>query len=101
MLNDYRFGGYLIETGHRVFIDGRGDLYERSGVLRDAINASQMKPGAFQVLDRYQINSCLLTVEEPLAVALAASAEWERVYSDRRVSIMVRRKLFPKRQLQF
>jgi len=101
MLNNYRFGGYLIETGHRVFIDGRGDLYERSGVLRDAINASQMKPGAFQVLDRYQINSCLLTVEEPLAVALAASAEWERVYSDRRVSIMVRRKLFPKRQLQF
>jgi len=101
MLNNYRFGGYLIESGHRVFIDGRADLYERSGVLRDAIIESQMKPGAFQVLDRYQINSCMLIADEPLAVALTASPEWERVYSDRRVIIIVRRKLFPKQRLQF
>lgn len=100
MLNSYRFGGYLIEGGRRVFIDGRGDLYERSGVLRDAITVSQLKPGAFQVLDRYQINSCMLVVDEPLAVALAVSPDWERIYNDRHVVLFVRRKPFPTK-LQF
>jgi hypothetical protein len=101
MLNNYRFGGYLVESGRRVFIDGRGDLFERSGVLHDAIIESQMKPGAFQVLDRYQINSCMLITDEPMAVALADSPKWERIYSDRRVVIFVRRKLFPAQKLQF
>jgi hypothetical protein len=101
MLNNYHFGGYLVESGHRVFVDGRGDLYERSGVLGEAIIESQMKPGAFQVLDRYQINSCMLIADEPLAVALAESPQWERVYNDRRVVIFVRRKLFQAQKLQF
>jgi hypothetical protein len=101
MLNNYRFGGYLVESGRRVFIDGRGDLFERSGVLHDAIIESQMKPGAFQVLDRYQINSCMLIADEPMAVALADSPKWQRIYSDQRVVIFVRRKLFPAQKLQF
>lgn len=101
MLNSYRFGGYLIGSGRSVFIDGRGDLYERSGVLGDAITVSQMRPGAFQVLDRYQTNSCMLIAGEPLAVALEASPEWERIYSDPHVVMFVRRKLFATQKLQF
>jgi len=90
LLNTYYFGGYLVGTGRKVFIDGRGDLFERSGVLLDDITISQMKPGAFQVLDRYQINSCLLIKDEPLAVALAASPAWNRIYVDGRSAIFVR-----------
>ena len=60
MVNSYYFGGYLVGTGHKVFIDGRGDLYERSGVLSDFLALTQIKPGALRILDRYQIVSCLL-----------------------------------------
>lgn len=90
MFNTYYFGGYLVGTGRKVFIDGRGDLFERSGVLLDDITISQMKPGALRVLDRYQINSCLLIKDEPLAVALAASPAWKRIYVDGRSAIFVR-----------
>ncbi len=38
MYNAYGFGGYLVWTRgpeHKVFIDGRGDVYERGGVFAD------------------------------------------------------------------
>jgi len=90
MLNTYYFGGYLVGTGRKVFIDGRGDLFERAGVLLDDITLTQIRPGAFKVLDRYQIESCLLIKNEPLAVSLAASSEWKRIYVDGTSAIFVR-----------
>jgi len=90
MLNTYYFGGYLVGTGHKVFIDGRGDLFERTGVLLDDVTVTQIRPGALRVLDRYQIASCLLIKDEPLAVALAASPKWRRVYIDGTAAIFVR-----------
>lgn len=89
MLNAYYFGGYLVGTGRKVFIDGRGDLYERSGVLSDFLTLTELKPGALQILDRYQIASCLLTKDEPLAVALSTSPKWTRVYSDGTAALFV------------
>ena len=90
MLNAYYFGGYLVGTGRKVFIDGRGDLYERSGVLADYLTLTAVKPGALQILDRYQIASCLLTKDEPLAVVLANSPNWKRVYIDGTAALFVR-----------
>ena len=90
MLNAYYFGGYLVGTGRKVFIDGRGDLYERSGVLADYLTLTAVKPGALQILDRYQIASCLLTKDEPLAVVLANSPSWRRVYIDGTSALFVR-----------
>ena len=90
-LNTYGFGGYLVEKGRKVFIDGRGDLFERTGVLSDYITLMQLKPGAFSILDRYQIASCLLYKDEPLTVVLDASAEWKRVYTDGTSALFVRK----------
>ena len=90
MLNAYYFGGYLVGTGRRVFIDGRGDLYEHAGVLADVVSLTQMKPGALSVLDRYQIKSCLLIRDEPLAVVLAALPNWKLVYIDSTAALFVR-----------
>ena len=89
-LNTYGFGGYLVGAGRKVFIDGRGDLYERSGVLADYIQLMMMKPGALSVLDRYQISSCLLLKNEPLAIVLGDSPGWKRVYADKTAVIFVR-----------
>lgn len=90
MFNAYYFGGYLVRTGRKVFIDGRGDLFERAGVLSDYQSLTQIKPGAFAILDRYQISSCLLLKDEPLAVVLTSSPKWKRIYSDGTASLFVR-----------
>jgi hypothetical protein len=91
MLNNYSFGGYLLATGRKVFIDGRADLFERSNVLADMITLAQIKPGALRVLDRYAIGSCLLQKGEPLSAVLSASPDWERIYEDETATIFVRK----------
>jgi hypothetical protein len=93
MLNNYYFGGYLVGTGHRVFVDGRADIYERSGILADVIALTQMRTRPLAFLDRYHIGSCLLMRDEPLAVILAATPKWKRVYSDGTAAIFVRETL--------
>ena len=64
-------------SGQKVFIDGRGDLYERGGVLADYMYITKMKPGALAVLNSYQVRACLLERDEPLSTLLAASPEWK------------------------
>jgi hypothetical protein len=91
MLNNYAFGGYLVGTGRKTFIDGRGDLFERAGVLSDFVSLTQMKPGALTILDRYNVASCLLMKEEPLTTVLTASPNWERVYIDGTSALFVRK----------
>jgi hypothetical protein len=93
MLNSYYFGGYLIHSGYKAFIDGRGDLYERSGVLADYLTVSEIQPGAFSVLDRYQVAWCLLEHDEELAVVLEHSPDWKKVYADETAAVFVRRGL--------
>ena len=94
MLNNYGFGGYLVWTlgpERKVFIDGRSELYEHGGVLGDYMRLTLLQPGAFSVLQSYGIKSCLLNREEPLATALGAMPDWQKVYSDDLSVIFVRR----------
>jgi len=85
------FGGYLIwaDPQQKVFIDGRAELYESSGVLEDYTRLVFLKPGALDVLRRYQIRSCLLGRDDALSTALAASPYWRKVYSDRTSTLFV------------
>jgi hypothetical protein len=91
LLNNYRFGGYLVWAGQKVFVDGRSDPYERGGALSDYLYISQLKPGAMTVLKAYGIQACLLERDEPLATFLAASPEWDRVASDEIAALFVRK----------
>jgi len=91
MLNDYGFGGYLVLSGEKTFIDGRGDLYERNGVLGDFVRFANLKPGALQVIRSYGVETCLLQHDTAVVTALLASPEWERVYADQTSAIFVRR----------
>jgi hypothetical protein len=86
MFNAYNFGGYLDwATGpeHKVFIDGRGELYEPAGVFPDYMHITLLKPGALDVLKNYGIRSCLLEREQPLATLLSSRADWKKIYSDK------------------
>jgi hypothetical protein len=76
---------------HKVFIDGRGELYEHGGVFADYMHITLLKPGALSVLRGYDVQSCLVLTEEPFATVLAALPEWPKVYSDKVSTLFVRR----------
>jgi hypothetical protein len=93
MFNTYGFGGYLVWSRgpqHKVFIDGRGDVYERGGVLADYLYMARNKPGTLAVLDSYGVQSCLVERDEAMATLLAASSKWRRVYTDGLSALYVR-----------
>ncbi len=92
MLNDYGWGGYLIWASgpeHKVFIDGRADIYEYAGVLSDYMKITLMDPEAVRLLRKYGIESCLVTRKAPLATLLSALPDWERIYSDELAALYV------------
>ena len=83
--NEEFWGGYLIsrlEPERKVFIDGRADLYEAAGVLTDYLNIAAPSENALFLLRKYRVNSCLIRPDSPLAVYLAHTPGWDRVYSD-------------------
>jgi hypothetical protein len=94
MYNNYGYGGYLVwalDGQRRVFIDGRGDIYERSGVFSDYLAISRLAPNALLLLRAYDVRSCLIERGEPLATLLAALPDWQEVYHDDLSAIFVRR----------
>jgi hypothetical protein len=93
MYNTYAYGGYLIWAlpEQKVFIDGRGDLYEVGGAFSDYLEAANLKPAAFAVLRSYKIQSCLLERSEALATVLDNHPGWHQVYSDDVSVLFVRR----------
>ena len=85
MFNSYGFGGYLVYSRgdeHKVFIDGRGELYEHAGVFADYLHITLVKPGLLGVLRNYGIKECLVGREDPIAVFLSALPEWTQIYAD-------------------
>jgi hypothetical protein len=85
MYNSNEFGGYLLWARgpeHKVFIDGRSEIYEPAGILSDQVALMNLNHGSLAVLQKYNIQSCLLWRDEALATGLAALPEWKRVYED-------------------
>ena len=95
MYNTYGYGGYLIWAlpEQKVFIDGRGDLYERGGTLSDYSEVARLETAAFAVLRGYRVQSCLLRRSEPLATVLGNDPEWHKEYSDDISVLFVRRNI--------
>jgi hypothetical protein len=95
MYNTYGYGGYLVGMlpEQKVFIDGRGDLYEDAGIFGEYLEVAGLKAGAFEVLRAHGIQACLLDRKEPLATALDSMPDWERRYSDGVSVLFVRRNL--------
>ena len=74
-----------------MFIDGRAEVYERAGLMADYARLAHFNPGSLAVLQKYNIQSCLLQPGEALASVLAALPEWQRVYVDGTSVLFVRR----------
>ncbi|MBZ5577604.1 MAG: hypothetical protein LAP40_13665 [Acidobacteriia bacterium] len=78
------WGDYLIYRlypGHRVFVDGRSDFYGDDFVQK-YLDVMNVKYDWQTTLDRFGINTVLLSPEAPLAGALKESSRWRVVYDD-------------------
>ncbi|MEJ2007080.1 MAG: hypothetical protein P8Z30_02820 [Acidobacteriota bacterium] len=93
MFNELSWGGYLIWSlgpKHRVFIDGREDIYDYAGVLSDYLGIIDGQSRAFFLLRKYGVDSCLTLRKSKLARLLGASPDWKVVYQDQMSVIFLR-----------
>ena len=83
--NEYGWGGYLIwarHPQHRVFIDGRADIYEYGGVLSDYLRIDRLDSRALALLRKYDIRASLVRRNSPLSTLLRTAPGWQAVYRD-------------------
>ncbi|MGS1016483.1 hypothetical protein [Allosphingosinicella humi] len=86
VFNHYNFGGPLIFSGIRPFIDGRADMYG-DAFVKDYIAAEGADPAVQARLFRdYGIRWTILPPRSPLVPYLAARG-WRRVYADDRAVV--------------
>jgi hypothetical protein len=92
MLNDYLYGGYLIWAApeNPVFIDGRADVFEWTGVFEEFGRWATLRDNPNALLDKYKIEFCLLTRGSPMLVVLPLLPHWKLAYSDSNSAIFVR-----------
>lgn len=92
MLNDYVYGGYLIWAApeHPVFVDGRADVFEWTGVLDEFGKWAMLRSDPSQLLNNHKISFCLLARTSPMAQVLLYLPGWKAVYSDNMAVIFER-----------
>lgn len=86
LFNDIGFGSYLIWAAYpdyHVFVDSRIELYPIN-LWWDYSALSNADPGWNELLERYEINTMLLNVEnqKPLITTLEKSSSWDLIYRD-------------------
>jgi len=92
MLNDYNYGGYLIWAApeRKVFADGRGDVYEWTGVFADYMKFATLREDPGFLLDKYRIDYCLLNRDAAVLRVMRLLPGWKPVYSDDMSAVFVR-----------
>lgn len=92
ILNEYAYGGYLIWAApdRPVFIDGRGDVFEWSGIFRQFSGWATLQSDPNQLLDDYRINTCLLSRDSPMSHVLLLLRNWKVAYSDNLAVVFTR-----------
>ena len=93
LLNSYDWGGYLELRLPElpVMIDSRTDIFERKGVLRDYLNATQIQ-NTFAILGKYHIQYVLFQPDTPLVYLLRQSPDWKIDYEDKTAVLLERLK---------
>ena len=92
MLNEYLYGGYLIWAAPErpVFIDGRTDLYEAAGILKDYMRFVSLDTDPRLLLGKYKISYCLFSRDQPIVHVMPLIPGWKQVYSDAQAVVFAR-----------
>lgn len=89
LYNDFIWGGFLIYRlypEHKVFIDGRADMY-RVGIFEDSVVIQNAGSGWREALDKYGVNTAITLAGGPLDYALAHDKGWVAGYHDRLATV--------------
>jgi len=92
MLNDYDWGGYLINELYprKVFIDGRSDFYGAK-LMNEFLTLSTVAPGWEEILEEHDIEVVLIKQGSPLSHRLDAEPEsWVRVFTGEYEAVFAR-----------
>jgi hypothetical protein len=82
VLNDYGFGGYLIWSGVRPFIDSRADLYGDAFLSNYAALTAPDKDALASTLAYYHVHWTIFRADAPVVKLLDAMPGWHRLYGD-------------------
>ena len=82
-VNYYLWGGYLnwIDPRLKVFVDGRADIFEYSGIFKDYLSLL-MIDDPDTILDKYQARYVLFPPHDPFTHFLEHDARWKTAYRD-------------------
>ncbi len=83
MFNSHDFGGTLILSGLRPFIDGRSDMYGDSFMMNHWRIINGDADAFHQEVKRRGIAWTVLAPNDPLVRLLDVSSQWRRIYVDR------------------
>jgi len=90
VLNSYNFGGYLIFSGVKPFIDGRADMYG-DDFVSDYISVMTPKRAAFdRAIEKYNIQWMILKADSPILDMIDTLPSWRRLYADKIAVVYVR-----------
>lgn len=92
VLNEYRFGGYLIYAGIPPFIDGRADMYG-DDFMKEYVESLGLttSDGLQKLLQKHHIEWTLLPPEAAAVALLDHLPEWHRLYADKVAVVHVRK----------
>lgn len=93
VLNAYEYGGYLIFSGVKVFVDSRADLYPASFYAAYGRLAAGDKTTLTDTLARWQIGWTIFPSNSPTARQLDQLPGWRRLYADTNAVVHVRDKI--------
>jgi hypothetical protein len=91
MVNYYLWGGYVNwkDPSLKVFVDGRADIFDYSGVFVDYLNLLGLQqPNT--ILDKYRARYVLFPHGEPLAYLLEHDHKWKTIFSDQNSVLLER-----------
>jgi hypothetical protein len=84
IFTDDEWGDYLLYNlypGHKVFVDGRDDFYGQD-FEQKYMDLMNVKYDWEQSLNKYKVDTVLLSTKAPLAGAIKQSSHWRTVYDD-------------------
>lgn len=94
VLAEYGWGGYVInrlfESGGRVFVDGRNDMYANA-ILEDYSAIRSAEAGWERLVDGYGVEALLLPPDAPIVRGFAQDAGWCAAYADYRQVLLLRK----------
>ncbi len=82
VLNGYGFGGCLIWSGVRPFIDGRADMYGDAMLGRYRKLVAGDPATVEESLSRYRIAWTIFAPDDPIVAVLDRAPGWRRLYAD-------------------